>query len=118
MRHSEAGAKSVTMAGRLLGLIPDVETFKPMFDTTLGIGGYWNLPLTCYWLALSRARIGRDKPLIGINGAQTGLDIARMMLAGASGVRDCALVRPASWLRCALRGARGVRDLPSAQEQG
>ena len=32
------------MAGRLLGLIPDVETFKPMLDTALGIGGYWNLP--------------------------------------------------------------------------
>lgn len=88
-----AGADSVVMAGRLLGLIPDVETLKPLFDTTLGIGGYWNLPLTCYWLAVSRARIGRDKPLIGINGAQTGLDIARMMLAGASGVQMASSVQ-------------------------
>jgi dihydroorotate dehydrogenase (NAD+) catalytic subunit len=80
----EAGANSVVMAGRLLGLIPDVETFEPMLGTTLGIGGFWNLPLTCHWLALTRADIGRDKPLIGINGAQSGLDIARMMLAGAS----------------------------------
>jgi dihydroorotate dehydrogenase (NAD+) catalytic subunit len=82
----EAGADSVVMAGRLLGLIPDVETFEPMLGTTLGIGGFWNLPLTCHWLALTRADIGRDKPLIGINGAQSGLDIARMMLAGASAV--------------------------------
>jgi dihydroorotate dehydrogenase (NAD+) catalytic subunit len=82
----DAGADSVVMAGRLLGLIPDVETFEPMLGTTLGIGGFWNLPLTCRWLALTRADIGRDKPLIGINGAQSGLDIARMMLAGASAV--------------------------------
>ena len=81
-----AGADSVVMAGRLLGLIPDVETFEPMLGTALGIGGFWNLPLTCHWLALTRADIGRDKPLIGINGAQSGLDIARMMLAGASAV--------------------------------
>jgi dihydroorotate dehydrogenase (NAD+) catalytic subunit len=81
-----AGSDSVVMAGRLLGLIPDVETFEPMLGTTLGIGGFWNLPLTCHWLAHSRAALGPDKPLIGINGAQSGLDIARMMLAGASAV--------------------------------
>jgi dihydroorotate dehydrogenase (NAD+) catalytic subunit len=88
-----AGADSVIMAGRLLGLIPDVETFKPMLDTALGIGGYWNLPMTCYWLALSRARLGHDKPLIGINGAQSGLDVARMMLAGASAVQIASAVQ-------------------------
>lgn len=82
----DAGAEAVVMAGRSLGLIPDVETFAPMLGTTLGIGGYWNLPLTCQWLALSRQRLGADKPLIGTNGAQSGLDIARMMLAGASAV--------------------------------
>jgi dihydroorotate dehydrogenase (NAD+) catalytic subunit len=87
------GADSVIMAGRLLGLIPDVETMKPMLDTALGIGGYWNLPMTCYWLAVSRARLGRDKPLIGINGAQSGLDVARMMLAGASAVEIASAVQ-------------------------
>lgn len=80
------GADSVVMAGRLLGLIPDVETLEPLLGTTLGIGGYWNLPLTCHWLSLTRAELGADHPLIGINGAQSGLDIARMMLAGASAV--------------------------------
>jgi dihydroorotate dehydrogenase (NAD+) catalytic subunit len=80
------GGAAVIMAGRLLGLIPDVETMQPALGTSLGIGGFWNLPLTCHWLALTRADIGRDKPLIGINGAQSGLDIARMMLAGASAV--------------------------------
>jgi dihydroorotate dehydrogenase (NAD+) catalytic subunit len=82
----EAGADSVVMAGRLLGFIPDVETLAPMLGTSLGVGGFWNLPLTCHWLAASRAALGPDKSLIGINGAQSGLDIARMMLAGASGV--------------------------------
>lgn len=81
-----SGGEAVVMAGRSLGLIPNVETFEPMLSTTLGVGGYWNLPLTCQWLATSRARLGADRPLIGTNGAQTGLDIARMMLAGASAV--------------------------------
>src|SRR5947208_14276409 len=53
-----AGADSVIMAGRLLGLIPDVNTMKPMLDTALGTGGYWNLPMTCYWLAASRTKLG------------------------------------------------------------
>jgi dihydroorotate dehydrogenase (NAD+) catalytic subunit len=82
----EAGANSVVMAGRLLGMIPDVETFEPLLGTTLGVGGFWNLPLTCHWLSLTRCELGNDRPLIGINGAQSGLDIARMMLAGASAV--------------------------------
>jgi dihydroorotate dehydrogenase (NAD+) catalytic subunit len=79
-----AGADSVVMAGRLLGMIPDLDTMAPHLGTTLGVGGYWNLPLTCHWLSLSRAAVGRDKPLIATNGIQNGLDIARVMLAGAS----------------------------------
>ncbi|MEN3377315.1 MAG: hypothetical protein V7604_2670, partial [Hyphomicrobiales bacterium] len=82
----DAGADSVVMAGRLLGFIPDVETLAPMLGTSLGVGGFWNLPMTCHWLASTRAALGKDKPLIGINGAQSGLDIARMMLSGASAV--------------------------------
>jgi dihydroorotate dehydrogenase (NAD+) catalytic subunit len=81
-----AGADSVVMAGRLLGMIPDLDTMKPLLGTSLGVGGGWNLPLTCHWLALSRARLGKERPLIGINGAIDGFDIARMMLAGASAV--------------------------------
>jgi dihydroorotate dehydrogenase (NAD+) catalytic subunit len=79
-----AGGEAVVMAGRLLGLIPDVETMQPHLGTTLGVGGYWNLPLTCHWLSVSRAQIGADKPLIATNGARSGLDVARMMLAGAT----------------------------------
>jgi dihydroorotate dehydrogenase (NAD+) catalytic subunit len=82
-----AGGEAVVMAGRLLGFIPDVETLQPFLGTALGVGGSWNLPLTCYWLAVSRQQLGADKPLIGINGARTGLDVARMMLAGAGAVQ-------------------------------
>ena len=81
-----AGGEAVVMAGRLLGFIPDVETMQPFLGTALGVGGYWNLPLTCYWLAVSRQQLGSDRPLIGTNGAQSGLDVVRMMLAGASAV--------------------------------
>jgi dihydroorotate dehydrogenase (NAD+) catalytic subunit len=81
-----AGADAVVMAGRLLGLIPDVDTFEPMLGTTLGVGGPWNLPLTCHWLAMSRQRLGPRRSLIATNGAQSGLDVIRMMLAGASAV--------------------------------
>jgi dihydroorotate dehydrogenase (NAD+) catalytic subunit len=88
-----AGADSVIMAGRLLGLIPDVDTMKPMLGTALGIGGYWNLPMTCYWLAVSRSKLGPEKPLIGINGAQNGPDVARMMLAGATAVEIASAVQ-------------------------
>jgi dihydroorotate dehydrogenase (NAD+) catalytic subunit len=59
---------------------------EPFLGTTLGVGGYWNLPLTCHWLAVSRQQLGADKPLIATNGARNGLDVARMMLAGASAV--------------------------------
>jgi dihydroorotate dehydrogenase (NAD+) catalytic subunit len=82
----DAGADAVIMAGRLLGFIPDVETLKPMLGTSVGIGGFWNLPITCHWLAMTRKAIGSEKPLIGINGAQTGLDVVRFMLSGASAV--------------------------------
>lgn len=82
----DAGADSVVMAGRLLGFVPDIETCEPMLGTTLGVGGFWNLPLTCHWLSLTRAALGPARPLIGVNGAQDGLDVARMMLAGACAV--------------------------------
>lgn len=87
-----AGAEAVVMAGRLLGFIPDVETMTPYLGTTLGVGGYWNLPLTCHWLAISRQQLGTDKPLIATNGARNGLDVARMMLSGASAVEMASAV--------------------------
>lgn len=79
----EAGGSATIMAGRLLGFIADLDTLGPLLGTSLGIGGFWNLPITCHWLAMTRKALGPDKPLIGINGAQSGRDVARFMLAGA-----------------------------------
>lgn len=99
-----AGGEAVVMAGRLLGFIPDVETMQPHLGTTLGVGGYWNLPLTCHWLAVSRQQLGADKPLIATNGARSGLDVARMMLAGGSAVEmaSAVMLRGAPVLSSAL----------------
>ncbi|CAN0528223.1 unnamed protein product, partial [Laminaria digitata] len=59
---------------------------KPLLGTNLGTGGGWALPMTCYWLSKSRAHIGPDAPLVGMNGARSGADVLRMMLAGAHAV--------------------------------
>ena len=48
--------------------------------------GFWNLLPVCKKRPSVLNRLGPDFPLIGTNGAQDGLDVARMMLAGASAV--------------------------------
>lgn len=104
-----AGADAVVMAGRLLGMVPDLDSMAPMLGTSLGIGGYWNLPLTCHWLALSRARLGPTAPFIGINGARDGRDVARMLLAGAHavGIASPVMLRGPQVLSEALRQLDG-----------
>lgn len=81
----QAGADAVGLMGRFLGMVPDLDTLKPVLNTSAAYGGRWALPITCRWLAL--ARRATDAPLIGTNGARDGLDVARMMLAGASAVQ-------------------------------
>jgi dihydroorotate dehydrogenase (NAD+) catalytic subunit len=73
-------------------MLPDLETQAPTLGTNLGYGGPWALPLTCHWLAKSRKQLGADFPLIGTNGARSGEDVARMLLAGASAVEMCSAV--------------------------
>ncbi|MDV4145377.1 dihydroorotate dehydrogenase [Shimia sp. FJ5] len=81
---ADAGAQASIVAGRLLGMLPDLETMQPMLGTSGGFGGFWNLPLTCHWLALCRAALGPNDALIGINGITGGHDVARALLSGAS----------------------------------
>ncbi len=81
------GADAVILAGRFMALVPDVETMTPLLGTNAGFGGPWALPITCRWLAEARKHLGPDYPLIGTNGARTGLDVVRMLLAGASAVQ-------------------------------
>ncbi len=80
------GAHAVGLMGRFMALLPDPETMAPVLNTRAAFGGAWALPLTCYWLAAIRERLGRGRPLIGTNGARDGLDVVRMMLAGAHAV--------------------------------
>jgi len=82
-----AGADAVTVMGRFVAMVPDVETLKPMLGTNAAFGGAWALPLTCRWLAQCRKALAPDFPLIGTNGARSGLDLARFLLAGASAVQ-------------------------------
>ncbi|MEO7242091.1 MAG: hypothetical protein ABIW85_04210 [Variovorax sp.] len=89
---TDAGADAVVMIGRPLAMLPDLETMRPTLNTNLAFGGRWALPLSCYWLAKTRRTLGTECALIGTNGAQTGHDVARMLLAGASAVQMCTAV--------------------------
>lgn len=88
----DGGADAVIVMGRLMGFIPDLTTHKPVLNTNAAIGGGWALPLACRWLAKSRACVGKDYPLLGTNGARTGLDIARFLLSGAYAVEMGSIV--------------------------
>ncbi|MBD9443313.1 dihydroorotate dehydrogenase [Pseudomonas sp. PDM04] len=77
------GADSVVMMGRFMGFLPDLETGLPLLGTSAAIGGSWALPLTARWLMQTRRAMGDDYPLIATNGARSGLDVARFLLAGA-----------------------------------
>jgi dihydroorotate dehydrogenase len=83
----EAGADAVTVMGRFIAFLPDIESLAPTLGTNAAFGGPWALPLACHWLAQSRKKTGPDFPLIGTNGARTGHDLVRFLLAGASAVQ-------------------------------
>ncbi len=80
----DGGAQSVTIMGRHMAFVPDLETTKPVLGTHGAYGGPWALPLTCHQLVKTREKLGARYPLIATNGARDGLDILRFMLAGAS----------------------------------
>ena len=82
----QAGADAVVMMGRFMALVPDLDTMAPLLGTAGAYGGPWALPIVCRFLAQSRRAVGADFPLLGTNGARTGADVARLALAGASGV--------------------------------
>lgn len=108
----DAGAASVVMIGRSLGMLPDLDTQAPTLGTNLGYGGGWALPLACYWLARSRKRLGTDYPLVGTNGARGGEDVLRMMLAGASAVELCTAVMTGGFevIRAAVATVQAYAD--------
>jgi dihydroorotate dehydrogenase (NAD+) catalytic subunit len=88
----QGGADAACLSGRFLGMVPSLETLAPELNTLGAYGGRWALPITCRALALARQQVGPDFPLIGTNGAWTGKDVARMILAGASAVQMATVV--------------------------
>ena len=116
----EGGASAVTMIGRMLGMLPDLDTMAPALGTNLGYGGPWALPLTCYWLAKTRKRLGAGFPLVGTNGARNGADAARMLLAGASAVEYCSAVMTGGFgvLGEAVSSLSGYLDTKGLSEIG
>ncbi len=93
----DGGADAVTVMGRYMAMLPDLETQAPAMGTVAAYGGGWALPLTCRWLALSRARVGPERSLLATNGARNGLDVARFLLAGASAVQMTSAVLTAGF---------------------
>jgi dihydroorotate dehydrogenase (NAD+) catalytic subunit len=83
----DGGADAVTLMGRFMAFLPDIETQAPALGTMAAFGGGWALPLTCRWLALTRMRVGPTPSLLATNGARNGLDVVRFLLAGASAVQ-------------------------------
>ena len=109
-----AGGDAVIMAGRLLGFIPDVETMQPFLGTTLGVGGYWNLPLTCHWLsrvaAAARRRQAADRDQWRAHRSRYRPDDAGRRPRGGDGLGS-----DAARLVGAVVRTGGVRRLPAAQ---
>lgn len=83
----DAGADAVTLMGRYMGFVADIETQKPVLGTHAAIGGPWALPLTAHYLVKSRVKVGPAYPMMATNGARDGHDIIRFMLSGASAVQ-------------------------------
>jgi dihydroorotate dehydrogenase len=86
MAAQRGGADAVGMMGRFMGLVPDLETFRPVLGTSAAYGGGWALPIVCRFLALTRRAAAGSLPLIGTNGVRSGGDVARMALCGAGAV--------------------------------
>jgi dihydroorotate dehydrogenase len=80
-----AGADAVCLATRAMGFLPDLETRRPVLGTFAAVGGAWALPLTLYRVA--KAHLANpEASIVATNGARDGLDVARLLLAGASAV--------------------------------
>jgi dihydroorotate dehydrogenase len=83
MAARRGGADAVCMMGRFMGLVPDLDTFKPVLGTSAAYGGGWALPIVCRFLALTRRATDGSLPLMGTNGVRSGRDVVRMALCGA-----------------------------------
>jgi dihydroorotate dehydrogenase (NAD+) catalytic subunit len=122
----DAGATGLTLVNTVMGLVVDVETFRPKLGA--GGGGLSGPPikpiaLRAVW-EVSRAFPGT--PIIGTGGVSSGEDAVEMLLAGATavGIGTATFDDPRAPLRvldelrawCASHGITCVRDLIGAME--
>jgi len=112
------GADAVALIGRFNGFVPNLTTWDPELGSWGAVGGSWALPVSLYWVSKCR-RAMPVAPLVGTNGARSGLDVARFLLSGADAVElasllmmrgATALTRVLAELRDYL-DAHGVRTL-------
>jgi dihydroorotate dehydrogenase (NAD+) catalytic subunit len=80
-----AGADAICVATRAMGFVPDLSTRRPVLGTFAAVGGAWALPLTLYRVAKEHTA-HPDASIVATNGARDGLDVARLLLAGAAAV--------------------------------
>lgn len=80
------GADVVAMVGRLPGFMPDLRTWEPVLGSFGAVGGGWSLPISCYWVGKTYRELPEAVPIVGTNGARSGADVLRFLLAGARAV--------------------------------
>lgn len=113
----DGGAEAVSLMGRFLSMIPELDTQAPLLGTNLGTGGGWAFPVTCYWLSKSRAQLGPDAAVIGMNGARSGEDVLRQhwrrWLEKAENRKMTVVIQPGAPRRKRSRVCHSISALPA-----
>lgn len=76
---AERGADGLVLFNRLLR--PDMDLERMMLEPSLELSGHWDLRLPLQWIAVLHGRTPAS--LAASGGVQTGLDAAKLILAGA-----------------------------------
>jgi dihydroorotate dehydrogenase len=98
---ADNGADAVSLIGRFNGFVPNLDTWEPELGSWAAVGGGWSMPISLYWISKCFNAVG--VPLVGTNGARSGLDVVRFLLSGARCVEMASLVL--------MRGAPVLRDV-------
>ena len=111
----ESGGEAVVMAGRSLGLIPDIETFEPMLGTTPRCGRILefapHLPVACLVTKSARDRQAADcDQWSAVRVGYRPHDVSWRVCGSNVFSSDAAR------LRCSLRGTGRVQRLSFSQE--
>jgi len=87
----EAGACAVVMFNRFTGLDIDLDALRPvMHGGYAGHGGAWALQYVLRWLTAAYPRL--HIPIAASGGVGSGVDLAKMILAGATVTQVCSAV--------------------------